>query len=141
MPPDRRRSLYRTLGPSAAAAVLFLSACQVGPNFQAPSPSQAAGYAQGGLPTAIAPDQRLVAGGDVPARWWEAYGSPELNALMDQAITYARKDGQERLLVGVYVGNARAQTFYQRNGFEKIGERTFSVGPRQYEDYVYALSL
>jgi NodT family efflux transporter outer membrane factor (OMF) lipoprotein len=40
----------------------------------------------GGLPGAVAPDQRLASGADVPARWWEAYGSPELNALMDQAI-------------------------------------------------------
>lgn len=62
-------------------------------------------------------------------------------AMMDKAIEYARKDGQDRLLVGVYVGNARAQAFYARNGFEKIGERTFTVGPNQYEDYVYALKL
>jgi ribosomal protein S18 acetylase RimI-like enzyme len=61
--------------------------------------------------------------------------------LMQQAIDYARRDGQERLLVGVYVGNARAQAFYSRNGFEKIGERTFTVGPKSYEDYVYALTL
>ncbi len=72
---------------TAAAAALILAACQVGPDFHGPAPpSAAAGYAAGGLPTAIAPDQRLAAGADVPARWWEAYGSPELNALMEQAI-------------------------------------------------------
>ncbi len=76
MPPARRLPSTKRLSQSAMAAALFLSACQVGPNFQAPAPSQAAGYAPGGLPTAIAPDQRLTAGGDVPARWWEAYGSP-----------------------------------------------------------------
>ena len=78
--------LYKVLFTSAAAALL-LSACQVGPDFHTPAPpSAAAGYVQGGLTAAIAPDQRLTAGADVPARWWEAYGSPELNALMDQAI-------------------------------------------------------
>src|ERR1700748_1066810 len=77
---------------TSAAAALLLSACQVGPDFHTPAPpSAAAGYVEGGLPAAIAPDQRLAAGADVPARWWEAYGSPELNALMDQAIK-ARPD-------------------------------------------------
>ncbi|MGZ3277713.1 MAG: efflux transporter outer membrane subunit [Caulobacteraceae bacterium] len=70
-----------------AGAALTLAACQVGPDFQGPAaPPAAAGYAAGGLPTAIAADQRLRPGADVPARWWEVYGSPELNALMDQAI-------------------------------------------------------
>lgn len=70
---------------------------------------------------------------------WHGTGAGE--ALMAEAVAYARADHQERLIVGVYVGNARAQAFYERWGFEKIGERTFSVGPKQYEDYVYALTL
>ena len=79
--------LRKVLFTSAAAVALLLSACQVGPDFHTPAPPMAtAGYVKGGLPAAIAPDQRLAAGADVPARWWEAYGSPELNALMDQAI-------------------------------------------------------
>src|ERR1700761_4284559 len=79
-------SLHKVLFSSAAAALL-LSACQVGPDFKGPAaPSATAGYTPGGLPTAIAPDQRLASGADVPGRWWEGYGSPELNALMDQAI-------------------------------------------------------
>ena len=87
MPRSRLPTLQRTLRPTAAAAGLILAACQVGPDFHTPAPPSAtAGYVAGGLPRTIAPDQRLTAGGDVPARWWEAYGSPELNALMDQAI-------------------------------------------------------
>ena len=74
----------------------------------------------------------------VLSRW---HGNGIGRALMDKAVEYARSDHQERLIVGVYVGNARAQAFYERWGFAKIGERTFSVGPRQYEDYVYALKL
>lgn len=69
------------------------------------------------------------------------HGSGVGPALMQKAIEYARSDGQERLLVGVYIGNARAQAFYRRSGFEQIGQRTFSVGPRSYEDYVFALKL
>ena len=74
----------------------------------------------------------------VLSRW---HGSGVGEALMDQAVDYARSDHQERLIVGVYVGNTRAQAFYERWGFAKIGQRTFSVGPKQYEDYVYALTL
>ncbi len=70
---------------------------------------------------------------------WHGQGVGE--ALMAKAVDYARADHQERLIVGVYVGNARAQAFYERWGYEKISERTFSVGPKQYEDYVYALKL
>ena len=72
------------------------------------------------------------------SRW---HGSGVGKALMEKAIDYARSDHQERLIVGVYIGNSRAQAFYESRGFGKIGERTFSVGPRQYEDYVYALKL
>jgi GNAT superfamily N-acetyltransferase len=71
-------------------------------------------------------------------RW---HGTGVGAALMDAAIDYARADGQERLIVGVYVGNARAQTFYTSRGFEQISQRTFSVGPKSYEDYVYAKPL
>jgi NodT family efflux transporter outer membrane factor (OMF) lipoprotein len=86
MPESRPAVSIRTLRLTAAAAALTLAACQVGPDFHGPAaPSGAAGYAAGGLP-AIAADQRLQPGADVPARWWEVYGSPELNALMDQAI-------------------------------------------------------
>jgi len=74
----------------------------------------------------------------VLSRW---HGSGVGEALMEKAVDYARSDHQERLIVGVYVGNVRAQTFYERWGYEKIGERTFSVGPKQYEDYLYALKL
>ena len=83
----RRSSLKSILGRSAAAAAFLVSACQVGPDFHSPGlPSPSAGYVPGGVPAAIAPDQRFAAGADVPARWWEAYGSPELDALMDEAI-------------------------------------------------------
>jgi NodT family efflux transporter outer membrane factor (OMF) lipoprotein len=90
--PERRPavpflSLTATTAAALALTSLALAGCQVGPDFHGPAaPSGAAGYAEGGTPTAIAPDQRLASGADVPARWWEAYGSPELNALMEQAI-------------------------------------------------------
>ena len=71
------------------AAALGLAGCQVGPNFQAPPAPAIAGYTQGPLPAAIeagGSGQRFAAGLDVPAKWWEAYGSADLDALMDQAL-------------------------------------------------------
>jgi NodT family efflux transporter outer membrane factor (OMF) lipoprotein len=90
--PPRLPALARLMMTTAAVG-LALAGCQVGPDFHGPPPPSAtAGYVKGGLPSTIAssvpgaPAQRLQAGADVPARWWEAYGSPGLNALVDEAI-------------------------------------------------------
>lgn len=61
--------------------------------------------------------------------------------LMEQAVAEARVRGARRLLLGVYVGNARALAFYARNGFEQIGERRFQVGGNTYGDAILALDL
>ena len=61
----------------AALAVLpALVACAPYKPAAVPPVAATAGYGQG-LP---------VNGQDVPARWWEAYGSPQLNALMERAL-------------------------------------------------------
>lgn len=72
----------------AAASALALSACAaVGPNFQSPAgPSgvAAAGYAMAGdaTPTGvrISPDARVA------GPWWQAFGSAELDQVMQQAM-------------------------------------------------------
>jgi NodT family efflux transporter outer membrane factor (OMF) lipoprotein len=68
--------------------LLVLSAvpggCTVGPDFQRPAVSPAAGYAAIQSDAAGAP---AVDTGEGPAqRWWEAFGSPALDALVDRAI-------------------------------------------------------
>jgi len=62
-------------------------------------------------------------------------------ALMEAAVAKARRDGMERLLLGVYKGNARAIAFYAKQGFQLVGERTFRVGGSDYEDVVLARPL
>jgi NodT family efflux transporter outer membrane factor (OMF) lipoprotein len=65
--------------PSLAFAFL-LSACTAGPDFHPPAPPTATGYL-GARETAAANF------GDGPSlRWWEAFGSPVLNRLVDQAM-------------------------------------------------------
>lgn len=48
--------------------------------------------------------------------------------LMDWAIAQAQARGATQLYLGVWRENARAQRFYARNGFEKVGEYQFPVG-------------
>ena len=46
--------------------------------------------------------------------------------------------GCARVLLGVHPGNTRARRFYERHGFEVIGERVFQVGTQRITDPIYA---
>ncbi|HVJ38784.1 MAG TPA: GNAT family N-acetyltransferase [Stenotrophomonas sp.] len=61
--------------------------------------------------------------------------------LIAAAAAHAIAAGANRLLLGVYAGNAPAIGFYERAGFRKIGERKFRVGGRDYDDQIMAMSL
>lgn len=86
---DHRSRPART----AVAAVLLVSGCAVGPNFHRQAAPANAGYVPRDLPpstaasTGIAGDaQTFVTGQDIPFRWWDAFGSPALNAAVDKAF-------------------------------------------------------
>jgi NodT family efflux transporter outer membrane factor (OMF) lipoprotein len=64
------------------ALVALLAGCTVGPDFKRPAPPSAAAYL---APGEIA-DSAAVAG-TRPLRWWTAFGSPEIDALVDRALT------------------------------------------------------
>jgi NodT family efflux transporter outer membrane factor (OMF) lipoprotein len=77
----------------AATALVVLVGCAVGPNFHEPAPPAGAGYTVAALPKSTASAnipggeaQHFVFEQDIPFRWWEAFGSPALNALVEQAI-------------------------------------------------------
>jgi len=61
--------------------------------------------------------------------------------LVQRAIDEAKSRGARRVLLGVYSGNERAISFYQRLGFATIGTRRFRVGTREYDDLVLAVRL
>jgi diamine N-acetyltransferase len=61
--------------------------------------------------------------------------------LMQEAESYARSHGMRRLLLGVYSGNNAAISFYERLGYKRVGERSFTVGDNIYDDFILALSL
>jgi len=79
-------SLLRRLAVTASA--LTLGACAtVGPNFKPPAPPAgpaAAGYAMAGdaVPTGV----RLSPEARIAGPWWQAFGSPELDAAIRQAL-------------------------------------------------------
>lgn len=73
--------------------VIVLAGCAVGPNFRRPAAPPNAGYTTTPLPAATASAnvlggdaQHFVRGEDVAFNWWEAFGSPALNTLVEQAL-------------------------------------------------------
>jgi len=62
-------------------------------------------------------------------------------ALMLHAIDDARALGSRRMLIGVLGTNSRARAFYEREGFELVGERRFLVGDTWHDDVVYGRSI
>lgn len=68
-------------------------------------------------------------------------GSGAGRRLMDEARRYAEQHDARRLLLGVYEANATARTFYERLGYVRVGERSFTVGANTYRDFIYALAL
>src|ERR1700736_6714867 len=79
-----------TLALAAAAAV---AGCAVGPNFHKPAAPAGAGYATEPLPQATASTDTLggdaqlfITGQDLPFEWWQAFGSPALDSLVEKAF-------------------------------------------------------
>ena len=107
----RRPSVFALFAP------LLTSACVVGPNFKPPAPPAVSSYTPQKEPmtTVATPGatggkaQRLIAGGDIPADWWTLFHSPQLNALIQEALAHNAdlKAAQAALLVAHE--NTRAQ--------------------------------
>jgi NodT family efflux transporter outer membrane factor (OMF) lipoprotein len=80
----------------ASLAVVLLSACAAGPDFQRPSAPATDKYTAGAQPDATAEAlgetgavQHFVGGGVVPGRWWESFQCDALNALVEEALTHS----------------------------------------------------
>lgn len=77
----------------ASAVAASLAACAVGPDFQRPAAPAADRYTANALPvTTAAADvahggaQEFEPGQELPAAWWRAFGSPQLNAVVERAL-------------------------------------------------------
>lgn len=72
-----------------------------------------------------------------PARTGQGIGT----ALMEWALAEARTRRCDAIQLSVYCDNVRAQRFYQRYGFSKIGDIGFWVGEQRDDEYLYELRL
>lgn len=69
------------------------------------------------------------------------HGSGIARALMDWALTEARRRGASEMLLTVFTDNHRARRFYERYGFEVVGPYKFMVGEHADEDIIMRLRL
>ena len=77
-----------------AVLIACAAACAVGPNFKRPAAPDAKGYGRvseqeqtAGIDTAGGEAQHFVASLDIPSQWWTLFRSPELNRLVEQALS------------------------------------------------------
>lgn len=71
----------------------------------------------------------------------EAHGGGIAAALVSATVDAARARGARSVWLGVNQQNARAQRFYAKAGFERVGTKRFRVGARLEHDFVLALGL
>jgi ribosomal protein S18 acetylase RimI-like enzyme len=61
--------------------------------------------------------------------------------LMKSVLEKARSDQRGSIWLGVWQHNARAIRFYEKWGFKRVGEQTFTVGTDVQRDVVFELAL
>nr|MBK9651744.1 GNAT family N-acetyltransferase [Bacteroidota bacterium] len=61
--------------------------------------------------------------------------------LMDEVVSFGRKNNFEYLWLGVWQLNHRANAFYKNYGFEIIGTKKFYVGTEENDDYVLGIRI
>jgi ribosomal protein S18 acetylase RimI-like enzyme len=69
------------------------------------------------------------------------HGQGVANSLMAAAKQCARERGARSMWLGVWERNARAQAFYRKHGFTKVGSQVFVVGTDPQIDHVMLCSL
>jgi ribosomal protein S18 acetylase RimI-like enzyme len=69
------------------------------------------------------------------------HGQGVAAALMEGAKQRARRRGATSLWLGVWERNARAQAFYRKHGFRKVGSQVFVVGSDPQTDDVMLCAL
>jgi ribosomal protein S18 acetylase RimI-like enzyme len=69
------------------------------------------------------------------------HGAGVAAEMMDWVLAESRRRGAAELYLSVFVDNHRAQAFYARYGFERVGAYAFMVGDHEDEDHVMRLAL
>jgi ribosomal protein S18 acetylase RimI-like enzyme len=69
------------------------------------------------------------------------HGAGVAHALVDASVDAARARGARTLWLGVNQENERANRFYGKQGFERVGTKRFLVGERYEDDFVRERTL
>jgi diamine N-acetyltransferase len=102
----------------------------------------ARGYAQlraGEAPAVVTGSKPIELVRIYVSREWLGRGVGE--ALMRACLDEARRAGHDTLWLGVWEHNGRAQAFYRKWGFRKVGEHPFQLGSEAQIDHVMARRL
>lgn len=87
-----------------------MAGCVVGPDYERPDLQLPAGYLPGNeAPDARSDAQRFVDARSIPARWWRAFGSAQIDDLVDQAFTANPSVGSAIAALEQAKWNVRAQ--------------------------------
>ena len=62
-------------------------------------------------------------------------------AMMQQALAVAKKLKKPQVWLGVWENNFKAQAFYQKSGFKKVGSHDFILGSDKQTDYILLKTL
>jgi ribosomal protein S18 acetylase RimI-like enzyme len=71
----------------------------------------------------------------------DAQGGVVASALLEAAVEVAREVGAAGMWLGTNQQNTRAQRFYEKSGFQRVGTKRFWVGDHYEDDFVYELAL
>ena len=71
----------------------------------------------------------------------DAHGGGIARDLLDASIDVAREVGAAGIWLGTNQANERAQRFYLKAGFERIGTKRFWVGDHYEDDFVFELAI
>ena len=71
----------------------------------------------------------------------QAHGGAVGKALLDAAVGVARESGAAGMWLGTNHQNVRAQRFYEKSGFDRVGTKRFWVGDHFEDDLVFELAL
>lgn len=70
-----------------------------------------------------------------------AHGGGVARDLLAASVKVARETGAAGMWLGTNQRNTRAQRFYEKSGFERIGTKRFWVGDHWEDDFVFELPL
>jgi ribosomal protein S18 acetylase RimI-like enzyme len=102
----------------------------------------AAGFAKihhGEIPDCVTGENPIELGRLYLDKPWIGKGVGQ--ALMQTCVAEARRRGHQSMFLGVWENNFRAQAFYRKWGFEKIGEHVFQVGNDPQNDWLMQCHL